>query len=173
MRQQHPKNKGGFIQTPAALLPNKNKGTSFAFSSFITHPKKNETQHWSTRGFLFLWSPSCHAIAPQGHYQCHLEVRLKTNPSHSIGEGCGGVIPKVIPAKPNSACPHAGEAKAAITLQPGCKIKLNKRSHFTKGLILICVTFPLYSAAYRKHTLKHFDDLTGNIPIGNIIRFSY
>lgn len=59
------KNKGGFIQTPAALPPSRNKGTSFPFSSFITH-LKNHTRPWSAPGFLFLWSPSCQAIAPQG-----------------------------------------------------------------------------------------------------------
>lgn len=30
---------------------------------------RNKAKHWSAPGFLFLWRPSCHAIAPQGHYQ--------------------------------------------------------------------------------------------------------
>lgn len=53
-QQQCLKNKGSFIQIPAALLPNKNKGMSLPFSSFIAHLKKNKTQHWTATGFLFL-----------------------------------------------------------------------------------------------------------------------
>lgn len=43
----------------------------------------------------------------------------------SVGESCGRIITEAIPAKPNSAWPHAGRAKAAISWRPGCKIKLN------------------------------------------------
>lgn len=42
-QQQHPQNKQGFIHTsapplPSPIRPNKNKGTSFPFSPFITWP---------------------------------------------------------------------------------------------------------------------------------------
>lgn len=129
-RQRHPWNKQGFIQTsapplPSPIRPNKNKGTSFPFSSFITHLKKIKQNPGQPQDSYFYGDHPARLLLHKDVINAIYSSANNWPLCCSVGESCGRIITEAIPAKPNSAWPHAGRAKAAISWRPGCKIKLN------------------------------------------------